>query len=235
MNPQEREVIGGIFDRLRSVESQPRDPEAERLIAELVAKQPYAPYAMAQAIYVQEQALKEFNDKVRDLEDQLKQTKSPTSSGSFLGGLFGAPRAEQPSPWSQPPRASVPQAGMGTAPQYGTVPPAGGFPPATGGGMFGGGGGGFLQGALGAAAGLAGGALLYQGLKGLFGHEGHGFGALGDQTGALDSPSPSSNSTFGDPSNMFRAASLQDNADDVDQQVDGDDVSDVGSDDSDLA
>ena len=57
MNPQERAVIDGIFDRLKGVANQPRDPDAERHIADLVRQQPYATYAMAQSIYVQEQAL----------------------------------------------------------------------------------------------------------------------------------------------------------------------------------
>ena len=57
MTPQERDVIAGIFDRLKQAANQPRDPEAERYIAERLREQPYAPYAMAQSVYVQEQAL----------------------------------------------------------------------------------------------------------------------------------------------------------------------------------
>jgi len=34
MNDQEREVISDIFRRLEQVANQPRDPEAERVIAE---------------------------------------------------------------------------------------------------------------------------------------------------------------------------------------------------------
>ena len=37
MTPEERQVITGIFERLRAAENRPRDPEAERLIGELVA------------------------------------------------------------------------------------------------------------------------------------------------------------------------------------------------------
>jgi hypothetical protein len=201
MNSQERDVISGIFERLKSVADAPRDPEAERFIAELVARQPYAPYALAQAVYVQEQALREINDKVRDLEEQVK--AGGNRSGSFLGSLFGAGSSDQAP--TQPTRTSVPQAGMGSAPQYGTPPQSGGgwgqsvpqqfppqqFPPA--GQQPGSGGGGFLQGALGAAAGVAGGALLYQGLKGLF--------------GGGEAPHAGSASGFGDPNNFLRASS----------------------------
>ena len=34
MTPQEQELIKGLFDRLSQLESQPRDPEAARLIAQ---------------------------------------------------------------------------------------------------------------------------------------------------------------------------------------------------------
>ena len=56
MTPQERDVILGIFDRLRQAETSSRDPLAEALIAERLKQQPYAPYIMAQQIYAQEQA-----------------------------------------------------------------------------------------------------------------------------------------------------------------------------------
>ncbi|MCA1952133.1 MAG: DUF2076 domain-containing protein, partial [Hyphomicrobiales bacterium] len=57
MNAEERKVIDGIFERLKNVATQPRDPEAEKHIAELVRQQPYAPYALTQSVFVQEQAL----------------------------------------------------------------------------------------------------------------------------------------------------------------------------------
>jgi len=225
MNSQERDVISGIFERLKSVADAPRDPEAERFIAELVARQPYAPYALAQAVYVQEQALREINDKVRDLEEQVK--AGGNRSGSFLGSLFGAGASDQAP--REPARTSVPQAGMGSAPQYGTSPQAGGgwgqgapqqfppqqFPPI--GQQPGGGGGGFLQGALGAAAGVAGGALLYQGLKGLFGgSEAHHAASAG---------------SFGDPDNFLRASSARQDRSNDDRNLDSDDSHDDGDED----
>ena len=213
MNSQERDVISGIFERLKSVADAPRDPEAERFIAELVARQPYAPYAMAQAVYVQEQALREINDKVRDLEAQLK--GGGGQSGSFLGSLFGVGSSEQAPAPTQPTRTSVPQAGMGSAPQWGTAPSQGmpqQFPPA---GQQPGGGG-FLQGALAAAAGVAGGALLYQGLKGLF--------------GGGEAHHAASASSFGDPDNFLRASSARQDHRDDDSNFDSDHSDDDGDD-----
>jgi hypothetical protein len=58
MQSQERELIAGLFDRLRPFESQPRDAEAEVLIREGIARQPAAPYLLVQTVLVQEQALK---------------------------------------------------------------------------------------------------------------------------------------------------------------------------------
>ena len=94
MTPQERDVIAGIFDRLKQAANQPRDPEAERYIAERLREQPYAPYAMAQSVYVQEQALTNLQAQVEDLQAQVrdlqtKQAEAPAQSGGFLSGIFG--------------------------------------------------------------------------------------------------------------------------------------------------
>lgn len=243
MTPQERDVISGIFDRLREVEHQPRDPEAQRFIADLVARQPYAPYAMAQALFVQEQALKQFNERVRQLEEQLKEAaeaRGTQESGGFLSGLFGGGRPE--SPGAAPPRTSVPQAGMGSAPQYGTAPQAPQYDPGprgpqygspwggqqpqqpAGGGLFGGGGGGgFLQGAMATAAGVAGGALLFQGLRGMFGGHGGAGQAFGNPMG------------FGDPAQMGHTAGVGDSTSGrgLDASADDATVRDASYDDSD--
>ena len=47
MTPDERNVIGGIFDRLREAAYQPRDPEAERFIADRVREAIAGPGAAA--------------------------------------------------------------------------------------------------------------------------------------------------------------------------------------------
>lgn len=106
MNPQERAVIDGIFERLRNVANQPRDPEVERYIADLVREQPYAPYAMAQSIYVQEQALLNQQQQIEQLQaenmrlQQQAPAAAPAQSGGFLSGLFGG--GAQPQPQRQP-------------------------------------------------------------------------------------------------------------------------------------
>ena len=90
MEQQEKQMITDLFNKLKQAEDQsgPRDANADQFIREAVASQPGAPYYMAQAILVQEHALKNLNQRVHELEQEM--TKRPASSGGFLGGLFGA-------------------------------------------------------------------------------------------------------------------------------------------------
>ncbi|HRK24542.1 MAG TPA: DUF2076 domain-containing protein, partial [Beijerinckiaceae bacterium] len=122
MTPQEREVINGIFDRLKGAAGQPRDPEAERHIADLVRQQPYATYALAQSVYVQEQALTNMQTEIQQLQAQIGQLQQAMhqqtqqqQSGGFLSGLFGggarpqpAPPQQQPGPWNRAPQQGMP-------------------------------------------------------------------------------------------------------------------------------
>src|ERR687894_419794 len=84
MNDQEREVISDIFRRLEQVADQPRDPEAERFISEKLRQQPYAPYALAQAVFVQEQALGNLQAENEQLRAELDQARRQPQQGGFL-------------------------------------------------------------------------------------------------------------------------------------------------------
>jgi len=133
MTPQEREMIAGLFARLQQFENQPRDRDADALIADLVRRQPSAPYLLTQAVLVQEEALKQAKARIAELEG---------GGGNFL----------QSGPWgakSRVPQTATPQMAPAAAPM---------------------GGGGFLRSALSTAAGIAGGMLLFEGLRGMFGH-----------------------------------------------------------------
>jgi hypothetical protein len=126
MTPQERDVIAGIFDRLRQAENQPRELEAERFIADRLREQPYAPYAMAQAIYVQETALTNMQAQIEDLQAQLRELEerpapAPAQQGGFLSGIFGGGQPEQARPRSVP---SFPQrGGQPASPVWNTARP----------------------------------------------------------------------------------------------------------------
>jgi len=148
MQAEERDLIIGLFDRLRPFASQPRDPEADRLLADLVANQPSAPYLLTQTVLVQEQALKAAQQRIAELE--ARSGDAPASG--FLSsapkiGPWGAAAGAAP---AAPPTRSPLQAAL--APQ-----PAGG-------------GGSFLRSALTTAAGVAGGALLFEGIRGMLSH-----------------------------------------------------------------
>jgi uncharacterized protein len=205
MNEQERQVISDIFQRLEQVAHEPRDPEAERFIQEKIRQQPYAPYAMAQAVYVQEQALQNLNAQLEALQAELEETRQRPQGGGFLSSLFGGgsreperPRPafgqpQQGGPWAQgggfqagAGPSGTGQGGPWAGSQPGMAPGMGqpGMP--TQGGAFGApqrGGSGFLGTALTTAAGVAGGMMLGNALSNAFG--GSSGGAQGALGGAL--------------------------------------------------
>ena len=186
MNPQEKELLTTLLDRLKNAPRQDKDPEADALIRQAMAAQPDLPYYLTQTVLIQDLSLHQAQQRIADLEKQLAdaQQAAKPSVGSFLGGLFGSrPPAQasgpaqagpaQAGPWTRSPQvAAAPpaqpygQPGYAQQPGYGQQPMGGGF---MGGGM-GGAGGGFLRSAAATAAGVAGGALLFQGIESLFGN-----------------------------------------------------------------
>lgn len=192
MNSEEQTLIDSLFGRIKQAEdpSQPRDAQAQACIEAHVRQQPAAPYYMAQAILVQEAAIKRLDEQNKQLEAELKQARaqveasragsnSPSNGGGgFLSSLFGSGGRNTP-PAVQPQRPSAPVAGGGgwrepSAPGFSPQQPqqqqqqqqqAGfGAAPARGGASS------FLGGAMQTAAGVAGGVLLAQGISSLFNH-----------------------------------------------------------------
>lgn len=203
MTPDERQLITGLFDRMKSVGTQQRDREAEQLIGDQVRQQPYAPYLLTQTVLVQDQALRAANERIQQLEEQVHQAQSagaqPQQDTSFLGGLgrmFGggaaasvpaAGHVRQPDPYRGPQPGYAPQQPSGPWGNQGYAQPP------QGGGLFGGGsgGGGFMKGALGAAAGVAGGVLMADGIRSLFSgaHDPYGMASgFGGGEGAFGNP-----------------------------------------------
>ncbi len=163
MQSQERDLITGLFGRLQQFEAQPRDGEAEALIREGISRQPGAPYLLVQTVLVQEQALKAAQERIAELEARAG-SAAPAAS-SFLGnaprlGPWGAPAAAAPAAAAGAPRTSVPST---RSPLQAAVAPQQG--------------GGFLRNAMATAAGVAGGALLFEGIRNLMGGSPFGGGA----------------------------------------------------------
>lgn len=147
-NQEDRAAIDGLFNRIEDVarNSPPRDRESELQIQQRLQEFPPAPYYMAQTILIQEQALREAQARIQQLESQGQQR-----GGGFLGGMFGSgepvPQSRRRGPWD---RGS----------EYDERPRSGGM-----GGS--GSGGGFLAGAAQTALGVTGGVLLGSALAGM--------------------------------------------------------------------
>jgi hypothetical protein len=189
MQQQERDLIADLFGRLQQFENQPRDPEAERLIASYVARQPASPYLLAQTAIVQEEALKQAKARIAELESKVGASAGQASGqGSFLAnaprGPWGSPAAAPP---AQVPVPAAPAQPWGAAPQA----PAGG---------------GFLRSALATAAGVAGGALLFEGIRSMFGHSTQALAQQPSQ--AFADTSPLSDNSPLMPPDQFSAADL---------------------------
>ncbi len=184
MTPQEQALVGELFDRLANLENNPRDPEAERAIADGLRRAPHAAYALVQTTLVQDEALKRANARIEELEAQVAGGAQEQHQGSFLDTMREAvlgkrdPRGSVPSvrsaasqtppPMDAPPMGSPP---YGSAP-YGSSPygsPTGYFPQMPTGPAFGSGGS-FLGSAASTAAGVIGGALLMDSIRSMFGH-----------------------------------------------------------------
>jgi len=181
MTPQETQLVDELFDRLAKLETVPRDPDAERLIADGVRRAPHAIYALVQTVLLQDEALKRANGRIEELQSQLNEApQAPQRQGSFLDSMreaFGgsAPRGSVPSVRAQ----SAPPPGYPSQnyqPGYPAPPPGYGPGPAFGGG------GSFLGTAASTAAGFIGGALLLDGIRSMFGHHAGGYApsAFGD-------------------------------------------------------
>lgn len=240
MSPEESQLLNGLFNRTKTASATPRDGEAETLIANALRDQPAAPYYLAQAVIVQEKGLEAAAAHIKQLEDRIHVLESGSAApqaaaqGGFLSSIFGTGQPQPPAPTPAPAAAPTSwrndTAGQTAGPwgsqggsQTGQQQPGGpwGQQPAA----VGRSGGGFLQGALGTAAGVAGGMLLANSLSGIFGSHmsslglGSPFGG-GNAAGNAPVEETVVNNYYGD------SANPQNNDDDDIQQADYDDSAD---------
>jgi hypothetical protein len=155
MTPQERQLVDELFDRLARLEGQPRDPEAERAIAEGLARAPHALYPLVQTVLVQDEALKMAEDRIRELGGDIEAPQQPRG---FLDSVRDTLLGPDPRR-----RGSVPQVRPGV---WGGQQPQPAQPMQDYGNR---GGGSFLGTAAAAAAGVIGGSLLFNSLGSMFG------------------------------------------------------------------
>ena len=238
MTPEERQMISGLFDRVRGAAGGAKDRDAEAFIEDAMRNTPSAAYVLAQTVLVQQHAMEAAAQRISELEAQAKEAP-PAQEPSFLGNigrsLFGGAAAPAAQPQARPydARGYERDAGppQGYAPQRPAYAPP---PPPQQGGPWGAApppaqGGGFLHGALQTATGVAGGVLLGNALGGLFGGHSGGGGLFGGGGGlgagsAFAKPSETVNNYYGgDAAGQHAQDVLQDQDQDQDAEQDADD------------
>ena len=207
MTPQETQALQEFLSQLTQVQGITKDPQASSMIAAAFARQPDAGYLLVQRTMLQDQALATARAQINQLQAQLQAEREArggsAGGGGFLdpasawgnsasAGGFGAGGSRM-APAPAPTRYQQPQA---MAPQY-ADPQAGQYAPPQRPGFFGGGGGSSFLGNMAAtAAGVAGGAFLFQGIESLMGHHGGANGFMG-QNGGLPVENTTVNNFYG--------------------------------------
>jgi uncharacterized protein len=160
VNTQERELLTTFLTNLRAARVPNPDQEALSMIRNAVTGNSDAAYLLVQQALMQQAALGQAQARIGELEEQVRRAQATGSESSFLAGAGG---------WSNPPaRSALPRGPAGGDP--GTPAASAAMSPRPS-GM-----GDFLRGAATTAVGVAGGALLFQGIGNLLGgHRGGGF------------------------------------------------------------
>ena len=165
MNDEERRVITAFVERIAGAQQgqawggggapqarpalPPVDPDADRMLWELFNRHPEARYRITQTAFVQEAALVEATNRIRQLEWEVENARrqgQAMAAQAPRGGLFGGgrPAVAAPAPMPPPPQPQYPPGYNAQALQQ--------APGRTGSG--------FLGTAVATAAGVAGGVVL---------------------------------------------------------------------------
>lgn len=203
MTPQEQQLLVQLTQRINQTQLQEKDPDAENLLGRELGANPDALYILAQTVLVQDIALQHAKSQVAELQEQLAQAEhpQPAKATSFLGRLLGehepqpaqpqyqqsAPQYQQAQPPYQPVPQYAPPAPQYAAPQY--IPAAAPMGMPMGTPVVMGGQPSFLRGAMQTAAGVAAGALAFEGVEslvhGVAGGFGGGYGGFGGGFGGF--------------------------------------------------
>jgi len=94
-NQQDHDIIDDLFNRIEDVarNSAPRDPDAEAQIRQRLREYPPAPYYLAQTVVMQEQALRQAERRIAELEAQhprgpWDQTRARRDRNAGQGGFL---------------------------------------------------------------------------------------------------------------------------------------------------
>jgi uncharacterized protein len=221
MTTQEEQMLQGLTDRVNNTQLSEKDPEAEEFLQKTLGRNPDALYILAQTLLVQQYALDQAQRQIADTRAQLDQARQqqqqPKHATSFLGNLLGrdnppsAPPPPQPTQPQFTPVPNYPTPAFG-APQY-AAPQSGGF----------------LRSAAQTAAGVAAGALAFQGIESLmhgFGHSA-GYGSEIGSFGEVNRPEEVINNYYGDASPHEHGESSEHQAHDFEDHRDDSRLSDA--------
>lgn len=164
MTPQESQALQTLLSQLVQIRGIPKDADADRMIAAAVAQQPDAAYLLVQRSLLLEQALEAAKQQISALQRPAA-TPASAQGGSFLDANAWGRTARSPAA----PETSVSGAPLSSGgSRLNQNSPAFGARGAQRSGGFLGGGAGSMLGTLAAtAAGVAGGAFLFQGIGNL--------------------------------------------------------------------
>lgn len=176
MSPQELQALENFLAQLTQARAGAKDPQAEARILEAAARQPDAAYLLVQRAMLLDHALASAQAQIATLQNQLQAAQAgrntsfmdPASNwGNHVTGTGAAPN-----PGYTPQQAAPMQ--MPAQPQPAPAQPVRS-------GFFSGGLGSTLGSVATTAAGVAGGALLFQGIENLFHHNSGSGGFFGQQ------------------------------------------------------
>jgi uncharacterized protein len=163
MNAQERAALENFLDHLVQIHGVDKIAEADLMIRRALERQPDAAYLLVQRALLLGQALDAAKARIADLE----RGQAGSNRGFLSSGTSGWSAANQgpsvtgaPVPPTQGPSSVAPPSGFAPPPGFAAPPPSPGA------------GGSFLGQVAATAAGVAGGAFLFEGIEGLLGHHG---------------------------------------------------------------
>jgi hypothetical protein len=168
MNAQERAALENFLDQLVQIHGVDKIAEADLMIRRAVERQPDAAYLLVQRALLLGQALDAAKARIAALErGQAGSNQAFLNSGT--SGWSAANQAPStasaaPVPPTQGPSSATPPSGSAPPPAF--PAPATQAPPSPGAGAS------FLGQVAATAAGVAGGAFLFEGIEGLLGHHG---------------------------------------------------------------
>jgi len=146
MNFQEREQLTAFLSQLVAARVGQKDAEAESLIRDALGRQPDAAYLLVQKAFLQEQALRNAQGRIDQLQSELDAARANASRPAFADTNSWGNSAARPAQAPAPARAT-PSAGWGS---------------------------GWLGNVATTAAGVVAGSFLFQGIEHLMGHQNGG-------------------------------------------------------------